>query len=314
VGKEVSMSRSLAAVLFPVVLAACAAEAAEEADPIAGASGSLDGQACWGGPIDAVRTLTVGGMARTYRIHTPAHYGCGEPVPVVFNFHGFSSSGLGQAVYSAMIAKADEQTFIAVHPDGYEASWNAGTCCMGAMAAGIDDVAFVRAMLDDVRTLVPVDEGRLFATGMSNGGMLVHRLACEMSDVFAAVASVAGSNHYLRCAPEEAVPILHIHGTADRVVPYAGGLYHPNVPRMMADWAVRNGCGSTRTVSPPAGPDGDVTCESWDGCPAGIDTVLCTVEDGGHTWPGAFPVPLLGRTSRYPATDAIWDFFAAHGR
>jgi polyhydroxybutyrate depolymerase len=235
-------------------------------------------------------------------------------VPVVFNFHGWGSTGIAQALYSGMIGKADAETFVVIHPEGYAHSWNAGTCCAGPAGALIDDVAFVRAILDDVATLVPVDEGRVFATGMSTGGMMSHRLACEMSDVFAAIATVAGASHYLRCAPEQAVPVLHFHGTDDFVVPYGGNLIHPSVPRTMAEWATRNGCGSTRTVSPPAGPDGDVTCESWDGCPAGIDTVLCTVDRGGHTWPGAVPVPALGRTSRYPATDAVWDFFVAHAR
>ena len=151
--------------------------------------------------------LTVGGLPRTFDVHLPANYDPSKATPVVLNFHGLGSNAGQQQAYSKMIAKSDAEGFIAVHPEGTGArqSWNAGYCCEAAVQNNTDDVAFVRAMLDELESRLCVDKDRVFAAGMSNGGFMSHRLACDLSDRIAAVAPVAGYNVTMACAPGRAV-------------------------------------------------------------------------------------------------------------
>jgi polyhydroxybutyrate depolymerase len=114
------------------------------------------------------------------------------------------------------------------------------------------------------------------------------------------------------CAPARPIPVEHFHGTADTLVPYGGStlLGFPSVADSVAGWVARDGCTS--------GPvdtfvQGDSRCQTYGGCAGGAEVTLCTVTDGGHTWPGGMPVPLLGKTTTdLSATDAMWDFFVRH--
>jgi polyhydroxybutyrate depolymerase len=147
---------------------------------------------------------------------------------------------------------------------------------------------------------------------MSNGGFLSHRLACELSDRIAAIAPVAGVLGIPTCAPRRPVPVFHFHGTLDALVPYNGGgaLNFNSVADTMRGWAQRDGCGPT-----PAEflRRGIVRCDRWSGCRLGSEVQLCTVDGGGHTWPGAFPIPLFGVTAReVSASELMLDFFERH--
>jgi polyhydroxybutyrate depolymerase len=178
---------------------------------------------------------------------------------------------------------------IVVHPDGYQKTWNGVTCCGAAVRNNIDDVQFVRDMLDQV--LIPkycVDAKRVYATGLSNGAFLAHRLACELSDRIAAIVSVAGLNGTPACPPRRAVSVLHIHGTADAVIPYARAL--PTVQ----GWANRNGCtrGPEETFR-----NRDAHCDTWSGCNGGTTVTFCTIDDLGHRWPGSTGVEGAGAMS-----------------
>jgi polyhydroxybutyrate depolymerase len=245
----------------------------------------------------------------------PPGYDATKPTPVVLDFHGLSMNAGSENLLSRMNAKADKAGFIAVHAEGVGAqqSWNAGVCCGEAASTKIDDVAFVKTMLDELEAKLCVDSHRIFSTGMSNGGALSHRLACELSSRIAAIAPVA---HVLTipaatCKPSRPVSVLSFNGTADTLVPYGGnGAGYPSVAGTMSGWAARDGCGTTpRQIS----KKGDVTCVTYDGCKSGADVSLCTVQDGGHTWPGGAPVPVLGKTTNeISATDAMWDFFVKH--
>lgn len=260
-------------------------------------------------------TLKVGGKDRSLHVHVPKAYDPSKPVPVVLSFHGYGSNAAEQDVLAHMTEKSDEAGFIAVHPEGIGGtmqSWNAGACCGEAASSAVDDMAFVGATLDEVQSKLCVDTHRVFATGMSNGGFISHRLACEMSNRIAAIAPVAGVLGMPTCTPSRPISVFQFHGTLDTLVPYNGNpsLGFPSVPQTMSQWATRNGCTTTpRETS----KKGEVTCVTYDGCKSSAEVSLCTVTSGGHTWPGGTPVPSLGHTTTdIIATDAMWDFFVEH--
>jgi polyhydroxybutyrate depolymerase len=257
-------------------------------------------------------TLTHGGHVRAYWVHVPPDYDPTVGTPVVLNFHGLTSNAAQQQLWSRLFDETDRRQMIAVHPEGLGAqpSWNAGACCGFAADTAVDDVGFVDAMLDALAAELCVDPARVYAMGMSNGGFLSHRLACELSDRVAAITSVTGVLGIDECAPTRPVPVLQIHGTEDTLVPYEGNEQFVSVAATVAGWVERNGC--------TAGPEetfasGDTRCEAWRGCDAGAEVALCTVEGGGHTWPGGWPIPALGHTTdEISATAAALDFFEQH--
>jgi polyhydroxybutyrate depolymerase len=255
--------------------------------------------------------VEIDGIERSYVIASPVGY-TNTPTPVVFNFHGLGSNGFQQRIFSEMDAVSDAENFIAVYPDGSGESWNAGECCPPASNSDTDDVAFVQAILDNLSESYCVDTKRIYATGMSNGGFFSHRLGCEVAEQFAAIAPVAGGVVLLDCQPSRPIPVMHFHGTADDTVPFNGipaaGL--PAIPDMINDWAARNGC---QGAAVQTFLNGDSHCETFDNCTAGAEVTLCTVEGGGHTWPGGLEVPQLGFTTQdLDATQHMWDFFEQH--
>ncbi|MEZ4401231.1 MAG: PHB depolymerase family esterase [Kofleriaceae bacterium] len=266
-------------------------------------------------PLDAVWTLTVDGRPRTARVHVPAAYDPTRPTPLVLDFHGYSMTATSQEALTRLPAKADAAGFVVVHANGTGAvqGWNAGACCGTAASTGVDDVGFVDALLAELEARLCVDPDRVYATGFSNGGFLAHRLACERAEVFAAIAPVSGVLGIPACAPSRPVPVLHVHGTADTVVPYAGSaaLGFASVATTIDGWVARNGCttGPTEVFA-----QGDTTCVSYGGCAGGADVELCTITGGGHTWPGGGPFPGGHQSTDLAATDALWDFFVAHPR
>jgi len=260
-------------------------------------------------PLDNTWTIVSKGTNRTANVHVPKSYDPTKGTPVVLNFHGYTSDAVQQDVLAHMSAKADKEGFIAVHPQGSNASWNAGACCGTSAMTQVDDVQFVRDLIDSLEAQLCVDAKRIFATGMSNGGFLSHRLGCELSDRIAAIAPVAGVNGLDTCKPTRAVPVMHFHGTADGLVPWNGNpsLHFIPVPQSFADWAMRDGCAGMPVETYR---NADAHCATYQQCSGGRTVTLCTVDNGGHTWPGGTPVPSLGYTTpNLSATDAMWDFF-----
>jgi len=254
-------------------------------------------------------TLSWDGAARTANVHVPESYDPTRPTPVVLNFHGYTSDATQEALLSDMNAKADQEGFVVVYPQGLNDSWNAGACCGVSAMTGVDDVGFVGDLLDELEARLCVDQHRIFATGMSNGGFLSHRLGCELSTRIAAIAPVAGVLGIPTCAPPRPVPVMHFHGTADPLVPYGGdpALGFPSVQDTFTGWASRNSCPGAPVTTYSKG---DTSCSSYDGCAGGVSVTLCTVQGSGHTWPGGLPVPSLGyTTTNISATDAMWAFF-----
>jgi len=292
------------------------ADAGVDADP--GPAVDAGARSCSGlaaQPPDAVWTLAHGGLPRQFHVHVPPQYDPSRPTPLVMNLPGLGETADLQAALSLMSPKADAEGFIVVYPSSVDLSWNAGTCCGWASENRLDDIGFLRAMLDALEAGLCVDPRRVFATGMSNGGMMAHRIACEMADRVAAVAPVAGSL-LVGCAPSRPIGVMHFHGTADPLVPYDGWFpgiplqAFPSVPEVLAGWRARDGCGPAPVEFLRAG---DSHCERWSGCRGGADVELCTVDGGGHTWPGGTPVPGLGNTTMaISATDMMWQFFVEH--
>ncbi len=273
--------------------------------------------------------LNVAGAQRFYLVHAPRAYRKGQLYPLILAFHGGGGDSelMAKEEYYHWISKADKEGFIVAFPNGASrvksgklATWNAGNCCGYARDEKFDDVDFVREVIRDIQSRFNVDSKKIFATGMSNGGMMSYRLACEMSDTFAAIASVAGTDNYDACQPYQPISIMHIHAKDDGHVLFNGGAGKEafndlskvtdftSVPETISRWVKRNSCSDApKRVMEEQG----VYCDVYSGCEDGVQVKLCVTETGGHSWPGgetprkkaAVPTDVIS------AVDEIWDFF-----
>jgi len=294
---------------------------------VTGALAAPAGAARTDGGGDRTGHLRVGGRTRTYLVHTPPGGGAG--LPVVLAFHGGGGTGAGMARISHLDAVADQHHFLAVYPQGYDNSWAGGKGDTPADVAGIDDVAFVRALIDQLAADQHIDRTRVFATGLSSGGFMSQRLGCELSDRIAGIAPVAATlltNLAPTCNPPHPMPVLEIQVTADPLVPYDGGHVrgrgpggYPalSAPDSVAHWARVNGCPAVPLTAalPALVRDGtQVRTDTYRPC-RGAPVVLYTVVGGGHTWPGGeqyLPVRVVGRTThQFDASETMWRFFAS---
>lgn len=260
--------------------------------------------------------LTSGGIEREYLVFVPASYNPTEPTPLVLSMHGYTSNVTQQQLYSGWNTVAQRENFIVVYPQGTgsPSRWYAyqrGGTFVGAAAA--DDVQFMRDLLDQLQQDYCIDPARIYANGISNGGGMTHRVACELADRIAAAGTVAGAFVQDRnCEPARPMPIVEFHGTDDEIVPYDGAAYLLGVEQWAAAWAERNGCDPTPETLPT---QGDVSGIAYTGCAEDAEVILYTVDGGGHTWPGASPLlgAALGYTTQdIDATETMWDFFVAH--
>jgi polyhydroxybutyrate depolymerase len=294
-------------------------------------------ESCTHAPLarDTTRSVQVDGQGRSFLIHLPPTYDGTKATPVVLHFPAYTALPVLEAGYTDMNTTADRAGFVVVYPSGRVEGtqetpyFNAGACC-GDATRPRDDIAFVRAMLADLGKNLCVDADRIYATGFSNGGMMSYRLACELSDQIAAFAPVSGASLLEPCMPKRPPPLLVFHGTGDPSVPWGGGLANPivaklpqpvsvpAVPQTIESWRARNRCSPARRTTYARG---DVRCEAATACAGDGVVELCTIEGGGHTWPGA---PSLGpldlattvlfgkETHDISANDHMWDFFHAH--
>ncbi len=270
-----------------------------------------------------------GGLTRQYMVHVPTRYNPAAPAPLLLVMHGGGGNMQLQATesYYHQISKSEAVGFIAVFPNGYSpfqsgklATWNAGRCCAGARDKNVDDVGFIRELLQRIHLQFNIDKSKVFATGMSNGGMMAFRLACEMPETFRAIAAVAGTDNTVQCTPQTPVSILHIHARDDDHVLFEGGAGatfrdksnvtdFASVPDTIAKWVKLNACQPTpkRVLDKP-----DAHCERYTGCRNNVSVQLCVTETGGHSWPGGKKPRMFssGRPSTaIAANDVMWDFF-----
>ncbi|MCV7444878.1 polyhydroxybutyrate depolymerase [Mycobacterium paraense] len=242
--------------------------------------------------------IQVGGLERSYRLYKPV--GVPPSAPLVVVMHGYSGSGRQVERDYHWDGLADSGKFLVAYPDGLGRAWNVDgeTCCGRSGRDGVDDVGFIKAAVADVAKNLGVDPARVYATGMSNGAIMAFTLACT-TGLFAAIGPVAGTQ-LNACRTPHPTSVMHIHGTTDRLVPYGGGpgfsvINGPSVPDVNAFWRNVDQCGT-----PAVTTSGPVTT-STAGCSQGRSVVLVTIAGGGHEWP-----PF--------ASQALWQFFAAHSR
>lgn len=254
---------------------------------------------------DIAGTIQMDGLNRTYHVHLPAAYNANVQYPVVIILHGARGQGEQIAAYTGFSGLADKENFIAVYPDGYNRLWSVGWKDSNSQSK-IDDVAFIRQMIDNISSQYSVDQQRIYVTGMSMGGMFSHRLAIELSDRIAAIAPVSGTLPERMAAqvPNGKMPVLMLHGTADPIVPYQGGLVGPqnfvqtgrlNVSNLSVEetaryWAKENGCQlepvTAKTIDSNSSDGTKVIVTHYKAADGINDVWVYTVEDGGHTWPG----------------------------
>jgi polyhydroxybutyrate depolymerase len=285
-------------------------------------------------PGDHAVKLHHGGRERSAIVHLPKRVIDQSVLPVILNFHGGGGYAANQKEYSLLDALAERENFITVYPNGTGRfsgrllTWNAGTCCGYSVINKIDDVAFVRALIEKLAAQFPIDRRRIYATGMSNGGMMAHRLAAEAGDIIAAVAPVAGAMVLPAIKSTRAVPVLHIHSVDDPRALYGGGLgppfpltrsqvFHTNVDDVIKRWVDHNGCAAEPTVAERRADHGarghSATKFVYSHCHDDVEVTLWKLTGAGHVWPSGKQKVLeriLGPSSDIiDANREMWEFF-----
>lgn len=279
---------------------------------------------CIGNRLNAIN---VAGSKRYFLLHLPPALDRTKSYPLVLALHQFSDTPEGTERLTDFSKLADREGFLVAYPKGeFPRTWNPG------MRSGPDDVAFLNALVDDLAKNYPVDTKRVYACGLSAGGMMSQWLACK-SDRFAAVAALAGSLTQAaadQCPEPSSVPVLLMHGSADPVVPYGGGETSagPGMkPTFLSAedgakfWANKAGCtGEPAREELPVIDNSDSTrvVKYTYPCTAPMEVLRYEITGGGHTWPGHdnwYPAFIVGSTSnQIDATQEIWEFFKRHAK
>lgn len=268
-------------------------------------------------------TLFFDGGVRTFRTYTPPGIEKGKLSPLLFVLHGSSGNGedMMAVTQRGFERIADKEKFLVVYPDAQGRRWN-------EQGGTVDDAGFLLAIIDKLATESLVDKKRVYMTGISNGGMMAQRMACEHADRVAGIATVAGSLPEAMsalCKPSRPVPVMVIHGSADPIVPWEGGAVagFEEFGKVLSArgtagyWAEKNRCRGTAVAVPE--PERDpmdgtrVRFEIFSDCAEGADVGFVAIEGGGHTWPGGYQYlseRFIGKTSRdIDANVVIWGFF-----
>lgn len=256
--------------------------------------------------------LEVGGD-RPARVIVPASYDPEVPAPLLILLHGYSANAQAQDLYFGLRQKTRARGMLLVLPDGTvdgvgNQFWNATPACCDFGATGVDDVAYITGLINEMKSFYNVDAGRVYLMGHSNGGFMSYRMACDAADEITAIASLAGSTFMdaTRCEPSRPISVLQIHGTRDATIAYGGvaGRFPP-AQDTVARFAMRAGCTASETSAPldvDSSIDGEeTTVDVWSGCNDGLSAELWSIQEGVH-------IPPLQRT----ATDGILDWLLSH--
>ncbi len=260
--------------------------------------------------------LNYQNTVRNFLVHLPTGYTAGQQLPLVINMHGYTSNAQQQEAYSLMDITANNNQFIVCYPNGLNNSWNSGFTL--PYNSSPDDVGFISKVIDTLHALYDVNLNRVYACGMSNGGFQSHRLACDLENRIAAIASVTGTIAEvaaLNCTLSRHVPVMQVHGTLDPVVNYNGGTGSKSVEETINFWLGKDGCqviSDTFAFANTSTTDGStVERIRYRDCDGQTEIWFYKVTGGGHTWPGgAIDIPTNGNTNRdINASQEIWDFF-----
>jgi len=261
------------------------------------------------------RTTKVADQSRQYLLYVPSGYDEQSPAPLLFDFHGSGSTPQQQVAYSDFKRLAEKKGFVLVAPKGLHdnygrASWNT-TMDPGS----VDDIGLIKAIIKELSQELTIDKKRIYAAGMSGGARMSSRTACELSDIFAAIAPVAGIQFPDDCAPSRTISIITFHGKKDRVNHYdlreeSRPYWKKGVEDSVAGWVARNRCVQDPLIKKVSDM---VTKLTWNECKDGAEVIFYQIEDGGHTWPGS-PIVLTsfwsGKTNKdINASELIWNFF-----
>lgn len=278
-------------------------------------------------------SLRSNGVERFYFVHLPPSYTGKVVMPLVLAFHGAGSHARAMPKLTGFNKCADQHAFIVVYPDGLNTHWNNGNG--GKTKSELEDVDFVRLMLDQISKRYRIDKSRIYAAGMSNGGFFSQYLALNMPDTFPAIASVAASLElpmYNKLKPEKPVSVLLIHGDDDDVVPFTGGTIGvsgvmdekttrkcTSATQAVLYWVKANQCGDkpVTTVTEAKPNDGTHALRKvYSGGKNGSEVISIVIQNGGHTWPGGWqylPEAMVGKTTRaVNASEEIWNLFQRH--
>lgn len=270
--------------------------------------------------------IEVDGRERAYVVHLPPDYNQDTLWPLVIALHGGGGNAENIIQMSGLSEKADESGFIVVYPNGTGQmkdtflTWNAANCCGYALDNKVDDIKFIRLLIEQLKQEYSVDSRRIFVTGISNGAKLAYDLACRLSDTIAAIAPVAGSFDLSDCSPQDPVAVIIFHGTADQSLLYRGGVpkkiydkhqrVDHSVAHAVAFWVEHNGC----ITVPKRQRQRHIIKETYAGGKNNTEVVLYTIRGGGHAWPGGEKSsPRADEpTQEISATDLMWQFFLKH--
>ncbi len=272
------------------------------------------------GPAFSITSFTLNmnyeNTARDFLVHLPTGFTTAQHLPIVLNMHGLGSNGGQQEFYSRMSETSDANNFVVVYPNGIGNSWNSGFSA--PYNSSPDDVGFLSKIIDTLALLYNIDLNRVYATGMSNGGFQSYRLACDLENRIAAIAPVAGTISTLtafNCTSQSRkIPVLHIHGTADPLVPYGGDVGFKSVEETLSFWLGQDQCSATSdTIALPninLLDSSTVERIRYQSCGDGTEVWFYKITGGGHTWPNATFDYIYGPTNRdLDASQEIWNFF-----
>ena len=277
-------------------------------------------------------TVEAAGLTRSYELHVPPNPVAEKAMPLVIVFHGSGDTGSGMEEFTKFDELADRDGFIVAYPDAIAANWNDGreATCITSQFNNVDDVAFTAAIIKDVSTTHVVDPKRVYATGFSNGGIFVHYLAAKLPGQLAAIASVSGGiaePFAVNFKPRAPISVFIIHGSKDELVPMDGGdVDYGGFGRIVSTKKTVEAWTKCNAVDakPESGVLPDINTKDncrvswsrWNSPATHAESLLYTIEGGGHTWPGGsqfLPVNVIGNVDRdFNATEAIWDFFKKH--
>lgn len=272
--------------------------------------------------------LTINGIDRNFIVYLPIGYNNAGKMPMVYVIHGGSGTPEGMINIANFKPIADRDKVVLVYPSGVQRNWNDGRPTTPNQL-GINDVSYFNQVSDHMISNYPVDNTRIYATGISNGGFMSSRLGCELSNRIAAIAVVAATIEAntiaVSCNPSKPVPSIYIHGTVDPLVPFTGGdmtaggtaggtiLSHFQT---VAKWVSINKCNANavETDLPDIANDGTtIKKRSFVSGAGGSEVISYVIQNGGHTWPQGFQYlneSIIGKTSQdLNACEEIWSFF-----